>query len=61
MDKEFLFQIIILLLVITHFVSTKSLSRNGIILKEVFVADVLGQSFFKNIFEKMFPLYKVGI
>lgn len=59
--KNFSFQIMLLLLGI-HFALTKTLSRDGVILKEGFVADILGQLFFINIMlQKMFPLYKSGI
>lgn len=45
-----------------HFILTETLSRDGVISKEEFVADILGQLFFTNIMlKKMFPLYKVGI
>lgn len=56
--KNFSFQITLLLLV-THFVLTKTLSRDSVISKEV---DILGQLFFTNIMlKKVFPLCKVCI
>lgn len=56
--KNFSFQIMLLLLV-THFVLTKTLSRDSVISKEV---DILGQLFFTNIMlKKVFPLCKVCI
>ena len=59
-DKES-FQIMLLLLGM-HSVLTKTLSTDGVILKEGFVADILGHLYFTNIMlQKMFPLYKAGI